>query len=143
MSGDDIDMDTAITAWDCELQQVLGAMAVGAVDFRDRTVRKDRKKACTSETERLPWFAQFVESIGGWIKAKKRAVDRSLERTVNFLTRQVSGTLSACKQALGRIGFLEFVDGLCREGDKKVSGRHKRLIRDIQASPHLIQMRIA
>lgn len=143
MSGEDVDIEAIKSEWDCELQQVLGAMAVGAVDFRDRSKRKDRSKACASETERLPWFAHFVESIGGWVKARKRTVDRSVERTVDWLYRQVSGTLSAAKQALGRVGFLSLVDNVCIEGDKKLGGRHKRLIRDIQSNPHLIQRRIA
>jgi len=142
MTSDDFDINSVLDEQDIELQQTLAAIAVGAVDFRDRSVRKDRKKASTAETERLPFFQEFIDAIGGWIKARRKTVDRSLEKTVNFFNRQVASSLSAIRQGLGRVGFLDFIDGLCREGDKRFSGHHKRLVRDIQSNPQLMMVRV-
>lgn len=140
LSDENVDIEALKTEWDCELQRTLGTIAVGAVDFRDRSTRKDRSKACASETERLSWFAKFVESIGGWVKARKRGVNRCLEKTKRFLYRQASGTLSAMRDGMGVTMFRLWIDDLCARGKEKRSPYQERLVKDIQDFPDLMRI---
>ena len=59
-------------SFDLFLQKILGSIAVSAIDFRDRSVRKDRNKASCRETQRLGFYQEFIKQVGIIIRIKAR-----------------------------------------------------------------------
>lgn len=56
--------------YDLFLQKILGSIAVSVIDFRDRSVRKDPKKASCKETKRLEFYQKFIDKVGMVIRIK-------------------------------------------------------------------------
>ena len=50
--------------WEKIVQKAIGGIAIGAIDFRDKSKLKDRSKASKSKTTRFPWWQDFIDTIG-------------------------------------------------------------------------------
>jgi DNA relaxase NicK len=49
--------------FDLFLEKILGSIAVSSLDFRDRSIRKDKSKASCRETLRLDFYQKFVDKV--------------------------------------------------------------------------------
>ncbi len=50
--------------WTRIIQKTIGGIAVGAIDFRDRSKLKNQSKASKSKTQRFTWWQDFIDQIG-------------------------------------------------------------------------------
>jgi DNA relaxase NicK len=83
-----------------ELSVILGGYAVGAVDFVDRS--RQYSNGSLENCERLSWWQEFIDRIG---EAKRIVIpksDKSVERRLAWLEKQVMKTLLIFSKAIGK-----------------------------------------
>lgn len=128
----------AVQSYDVQLQQWLGSIAVGCIDFRDKSSRKDESKASIKDTVRLSFWQEFIDLIGSAIRFRAATVNRSVEKSCRFLSRQVSGVLAAFRQGLGGFNFFRFMREIEEVGDRKLGRAHAVLIEDLKRDPSAV-----
>ena len=121
-----------------KLSKLIGALAVSAIDFRDKSVRKDRSKASLKDTPRLSFWQNFIDKIGISIKIKTPQIKSSVQRTVAWMQRQVSKKMSVFRDGLGAVAFTSFMKELIDGGRNRQTGIDLKLTRYIKNNPQLI-----
>lgn len=90
--------------WEREIQTRIGGLAVGVVDFRDRSRLKNPKKASVDKTKRLPFYQKFIQEIGREIRVKPKTngtINQTLEPKFKWLETKVAKLLALAYLALG------------------------------------------
>lgn len=109
------------------IQQTIGGLAVGAIDFRDKSKLKNQKKACKSKTQRLPFYQQFIDRVGANIQVKperKSNQNEQLESLVNWLFGFASKALAKAYLLYGE----GFIWKLIEHGKSKLEDRDRQQI---------------
>lgn len=93
-----------------EIGQFLAKIAVQGLDFIDRSEQYDN--GSLEDCEPLPWWKAFKEAIGEIALVTAR-VKPSLQRSFDWLQRQVKKTLYKLKDGLGAPAFVAVIKDLC------------------------------
>lgn len=105
---------------------VIQSLVAGSIDFRDRDRELD-----DSNVSRLPvcqfWsnFLAFLQAVPSRIVSVPR--QRSLQKSLDWLHRQVSTTLAVCQQVMG-CDYSDFIRKLTEEGRTRISDFQRSLI---------------
>jgi hypothetical protein len=94
------------------LSKFLGQHAIGSVDFVNRTRPDGEKETNLNRCDRLDFWQQFIDIVGEGMKIDVPRPARTLERTKNWLNKQVSGTLFAFYEAYGKAKFRDFLESM-------------------------------
>lgn len=122
------------------LQRMLAAIAIGGIDFRDKSCRKDRSKASRSDTKRLPFWQEFIDKIGSGIKLKIPRVKSNLSNSIAFVDRQVAKLLAKVKEGLGIMGFITWMDKLTERGKARFNGSDLKTIEFIKDNKRIVYL---
>ena len=126
--------------FDLTLSKLLASIAVGAIDFRDKSVRKDRSKASFKDTPRLDFYQVFIDLCGTHLRVKLRQVEKCLRKTIAWMQRQTSATIAMVRQGLGSLEFMNWMRSMTDKGSEKFNGWHKLMIDFIRTSPDSVRL---
>ena len=101
------------------LGQFLGGVAVGHIDFVDKT--NQRKNGQVSDLPRLPFWQDFIDRIGERLKISVYVPKATLAQTKGWMERQVSKPLAKIQKALGWRRFEDWLTGIINSGRKRFS----------------------
>ena len=119
------------------LSQMLGGIAVSAIDFRDKSKLKDKTKACERDCPRLPFWQEFKDKVGIGIKVHTPTPENSVGKTIAWMRRQTSKTLAKLKEALGAYKFNLFVRELTEKGREKFELSDEKFIQFVKDNPKI------
>jgi hypothetical protein len=102
---------------------ILAGLVTGCVSFVDRE-SGDR----LSRQSFLPWWSEFLDKVGGFIKIRLPRFVPTIQRSKQWINRQVSTTLAAIRQVYGAY-FKEWLDQQLHEGEMKLKDRHNNMIK--------------
>ena len=117
--------------WDKVIQKTIGGIAVGAIDFRDKSKLKNQKKACKSKTKRFIWWQDFIDQIGAvhLIKVSSKKTDLTMyQNKINWLEIRVSKTIAIIFHLLGEDKFISYILKLVSLGENKFTPQDKKQI---------------
>jgi hypothetical protein len=117
------------------IQKTLGGIAVGAIDFRDKSKLKNRQKASKDKTTRLEFWQDFLDKVGvvHLIKLKSKKPDLSLHQAKFYwLKRCASKTLAILFYVLGKERFVSYLYRLIEHGESKFTQKDRKLIEYLQ-----------
>lgn len=117
---------------DC-FQRAISSYVTGSIDFRDKSVRKDKSKASAKDCPRLKFWQAFINEIGDCVRVKLDPVIKTVEKSVKWLKRSVAPTLSAFYQSLSSVDRIGFISNLVEIGSERGGALHK-LIKKIGAN---------
>lgn len=123
-----------------DLSQIMAGIAVGCIDFRDRTKGGDRKEKNLDRCERLPFWEKFLNDIKAWIRVPGTQVVRTVEKTIRWVKRQVSGTLEAIKQGIGCRQYYEWMMEMMTEKGENLSKYQELLADTLKVNPDLVKV---
>ena len=126
--------------WDIMLQRILASIAVTAIDFRDKSVRDDRQRASRKDTQRLNFYQEFMDKVGCEIKLKLPTVKRCMRKTVAWMQRSVSPSLSIVADGLGAENFYIWLLDLLSKGRKRQSNYHLKIIQLIKDNNGIVSL---
>lgn len=124
------------------LVKILGSIAVNALDFRDRSTRKDKSKASRKDTKRLAFYQKFIDLVGEHCVMKPLQDTKAFSKTIAWMQRQVSKTMSIIKQGLGTQEFSQWVRLLAKQGGLKCSTLDLKLIALIRDNPQICNLKV-
>ena len=117
--------------WEKIIQKTIGGMAVGAIDFRDKSKLKNRSKACKSKTTRFPWWQDFIDTIGAVHMIRIPVVKPDLttyQNKFNWLEKVTSKTFAIIFHLIGEDKFIRYIYKLVRLGESKFTSQDKKNI---------------
>ncbi|MEM7557144.1 MAG: replication initiation factor domain-containing protein [Cyanobacteria bacterium P01_A01_bin.84] len=123
--------DKSDDEWSKIIQKTIGEIAVGAIDFRDKSKLKNKSKADKSKTKRLNFWQDFIDKIGvaHQIKKPKPNIDMSSHQaSFSWLERCASKTLAKAFNILGKERFFNYVYKLIKHGESKFTPQDKKQI---------------
>ena len=118
--------------WSKIVQKTIGGIAIGAIDFRDKSKLKNQSKADKSKTKRLPFWQDFIDNIGviHLIKIPKTTIDMSSHQaTFNWFEKYASKTLAKAFHILGESGFINYVYRLIKLGESRFTPQDLKQIK--------------
>lgn len=122
------------------LQMIIGALAVGCIDFRNKSEAKDLSRACVRDTKRLKFWQDFIDIIGYSIKIVPTRRKSTIEKTTAWLQRQVSKTMALLRAGLGIHGYSKFMKELEVKGRERLKNRDNKLIAYIKDYPEVCRV---
>jgi hypothetical protein len=120
--------DESDEEWDKIIQKNIGGIAVGAIDFRDKSKLKNKSKACKSKTNRLSFWQNFIDKIGVMhsIKLQPKQLDLSQHQSMfDWLKKYVSKNLAIAFHVLGKDRFISYILKLVKYGETKFTPQEK------------------
>lgn len=91
------------------LQQQLGSIIIGGIDFVNRRIRPDgkREEKHTEQCPRHDWWQRIIDSLAEPMKiVREFPKHHNLGKSLNWLERQVIGTILCLKRAYeGKVGI--------------------------------------
>lgn len=109
---------------DLLISQYIGAVVCGAVEFIDRQIGRQLQRQ-----SRQDWWLNFVDECGGRISICVAKPTRSLQRTLDWIDRQVAVQLSALRSGLGRANFHLYLTNLLDQSESRFQPIHEMLIK--------------
>ena len=126
--------------FDIILQRILSSIAVTAIDFRDKTGLKDTQRASRRDTVRCDYYQEFIENIGAEIKIKLKPVARTIEKTIAWMQRSVSKSLSIIKDSLGAVEYTNWHSEFISLGQSKQRISDLKVIELIKENKSIIRL---
>ena len=121
------------------VQRTMSAIALGAIDFRDRGNRRDKSRVGVRDSIRLDFWQEFIDKVAGYIyRVQVIKPVRTLEKTLEWVKRQCSGTLAMFRDGLGRHGFSLWMRELIELGDKKMNQEQSIWAAEMKEKPRLV-----
>jgi hypothetical protein len=109
------------------VSQFLAGLVVGAVDFvkYEEGVRYSRRK-------RLDWWESLCDDVGAGIRLSPARPKPSLERSLQWFTRQVAVVVSALKDGWGTARFNAWLVNEMMDAKLRYSSYHEAVIRQLR-----------
>ncbi len=117
--------------WSKIIQKTIGGIAVGIIDFRDKSKLKNQKKADKSKTKRLAFWQDVIDKVGAihLIKVIKKKPDLTMyQDKFNWVEKFTSKTFAIIFNLLGEERFINYVFKLVRHGESKLTPSDKKQI---------------
>jgi hypothetical protein len=106
----------------------LGKVAIGHIGFKNKD--KQRVNGQVSDLPNLVWWDWFISRIGGVHKIIISKVTTTIEKSMEWMERQVSKPLARVKVALGAVRFREWLSGAVASGFERLDRFDELLIQD-------------
>ena len=123
--------DESDEKWSKIIQKTIGGIAIGAIDFRDRSKLQNPKQASKSKTKRFPWWQDFIDTIGAVHLIKIPTVKPDLttyQNTLDWLDTMASKTIAIIFHLLGEEKFIRYIYKLVKLGENKFTSQDKKKI---------------
>ena len=123
--------------WIKIVQKDIGAIAVGAVDFRDKSKLKNQKKACKGKTKRLAFWQEFIDQVGAVnsIRVETKKLDLTMyQDKFNWVEKMASKTLAKAFHLIGQERFISYIYRLVRIGESKFTPQDRKEIEYLKAN---------
>ena len=123
--------------WTKIVQKDIGGIAVGAVDFRDKSKLKNQKKACKSKTKRLAFWQKFIDQVGAvnLIRVETKKLDLTMyQNKLNWVEKMASKTLAKVFHLIGHDRFISYIYRLVRRGESKFTPQDRKEIEYLKAN---------
>jgi hypothetical protein len=117
--------------WTKIVQKTIGGIAIGVIDFRDKSKLKNQKKADKSKTKRLPFWQDFIDKVGvvHLIKIQPKEPDLTMyQEKFNWLEKVTSKLLAIAYHVLGRERFIAYINRLVTVGENKLTKSDRKQI---------------
>lgn len=101
--------------------KLLAVTALGFIDFRDRSVFSDPKKANVRDSKRFDWWQVFLEKLGGMLRFKRESSPPALPKQMRFLSR-ISRVFAKLKAGLQE-DFYNFLDIVADFGQSRLDNK--------------------
>jgi len=95
-----------------ELHQFLTGVAIGSINFLDRTSPSGNHQKHLDRCPEFDWWQKFLEIAALPLRLPRVIRGKTLQKTVDWLHRQVSGTLYAFYKFSTRLEFESFLNQL-------------------------------
>lgn len=118
------------------LGEYMGKMAVGHLDFVDRS--EQRQNGQVSDLEKLPFWQNFIDRIGGQLKVVIVKPKPTLQKTIDWLERQCVTGLAMTHLALGKKAAYERYQKLLSKGLRKMT-KYQELMVEEYRNPCFIE----
>lgn len=138
-TGSPQDIEAIDRQLESDLLQVMAGMAVGCIDFRNRMKEENRKEKNLDRCERLPFWEKFVKEVEAWIRVPGTQIVRTVEKTIRWVRRQVTGTLAAIKQAVGCRSYYEWMLEMMSEKEDDLSSYQELMKDTLSVNPDLLR----
>ena len=103
----------------------LSTIVLSHIDFLDK---KDKN---LGRNERLDWWQSFLDKFNvSRVRFNRELPIPTLERTKEWIERQVETSLSMLKTAMGSFQYTEWMGKIMDEGAKRMGGVHRSLIQN-------------
>lgn len=115
--------------YELRISRELAGIALGCVSFIDRSDSNHHTKI--DELPKLPFWDKFLSAINQGIAIKPiriPVVPKTIEKTLDWLARQVSKTLLVLKQGLGTLNFKTYLEALLSYSEDRVTQKDKAII---------------
>lgn len=115
--------------YELRISRELAGFALGAVGFVDRSYKDSHTKI--DELPKLPFWDRFLSEINQGIAIKPvriPIVPKSLQKSLDWLTRQVSKLLLVLKKGMGFKNFKVFLDALLLHSEDKITKKDRAII---------------
>lgn len=113
--------------WSLKIQQTLGSIAVGTIDFRDKSKLKNKNNSCVNKTKRLTFWQEFIDQIGDSTKIKiatNKAKNETLESVLKWMYKYVKKRLAMLLLTFGE----EYILRLAKEGVNSLTAKDYKTI---------------
>lgn len=112
-----------------QLKKLFVDLITGSIDFIERrhdTTNLDRMK-------RLQWWQEFLDFVASVpLKFQLPKPERTLEKSRNWLNRQVCSTLAMLHEVYGENQYLQIMRKLLQDGRSRFTSHHKAIIKQGQ-----------
>lgn len=95
---------------DSEWQKLVAEIAIGGIQFINRTAPSGIQEKNIDRCELLPFWSDFLSLIGEPLRLPRPNPSVALSSTFNWVTRQVSGFLGAAYTAYGKDKFIKYLE---------------------------------
>lgn len=114
----------------------MGGAVLRAIDFRDRSVYKDRSRVGSRDSKRLGFYQQYIDKVGAVdVQIKAKEVVKSLHKTFEWVKRQCAPTLAMFREGLGRHEFNLFMREIVSEGEQRMDNVKGMWAKEIRRKP--------
>lgn len=107
--------------------QLLSGAVLGSIDFLDRQRPNGGIEENLSRCQRLDWWQEFIDRIGSRIKLTSPPRKRALQRSLDWIDRQVSPTIALLKELFGA-GFYTYLDQKIEQGKDRLTAFQRKMI---------------
>jgi hypothetical protein len=115
--------------YELRISRELAGFALGAIGFVDRSDKDSHTKI--EELPILPFWNKFVSEINQGIAIKPipiPAIPKTLQKSLDWLARQVSKLLLVLKKGMGFKNFKVFLDALLLHSEDKITKKDRAII---------------
>jgi len=114
-----------VTFEDGTMDALMTSLVLSHIDFVDK---KDKN---LDRNERLSWWQDFIDKVNGSrVKFNRELPKATIERTKEWVERQVETSLAMLKVAMGSFEYTEWMGRLMDEGNARISAIHRSLIQN-------------
>lgn len=123
--------------WTKIIQKTIGGIAVGVIDFRDKSKLKNKSKACKSKTKRFPFWQDLIDNVGAVHMIRIPKIKPDLEThqaTFDWLEKMASKTLAILFYVIGQERFISYIYRLVELGESKFTPQDKKKIEYLRSN---------
>ena len=111
-----------------EIEGILINATLNHLNFHLYAIKDTRKKI---EGDLAPFWEEIKKQcIGDWSSPTIISEPPSIERTIQWIKRQVSKSLTLIRQCFSRSDYADFLTHLYEQGSQRISNRDKALIKE-------------
>lgn len=129
--------------WTNKIQKTIGGIAIGAIDFRDKSKLKNKNKADKNKTKRLAFWQNFIDKIGVTHLIKIPTTNRDMsnhQASFNWFKKYASKLLAKAFYILGEEKFLRYINELVSYGESKFTPQDKKQIEYLQRNVEYLNL---
>lgn len=119
------ELDPAAPDFEYRAARHLAQVAIGQLDFIDRGGRGNHQKACRSE--RLDWWADFVDALGGQVEIKPTRPPSTFEKKINWLFKSCAKSWAIALESFGD-SFLDFLRDALFSGEARFDSQDLAMV---------------
>jgi hypothetical protein len=108
----------------------LASLVTGAVDFVDAENAPEDERY--DRLERLPFWQSLIDDCGGSLRLSPARSKPTLQRTLEWIKRQVVCSLAVVRKGYGHQVFYKWLDSTLSDGEKRFNSYHKSVILAVQ-----------
>jgi hypothetical protein len=126
---------------DLEAQKFISGIVAGVIDFRDRASSGavNKKKLSAEQCDRLPFWQEFLDKLGEQIVLSVAGVDRTVEKAIRWVDRQVAPTLAALAKGMGQQKFQAYILDVLRTGSERKNPFKDVITESVKQFPDLVR----
>lgn len=128
--------------WSNTIQRKMAAMALGAIDFRNRKPRDDAKRGGLRDSTRCDFYQLLLDKLEVEpYRVRLSKQPRSIRKSLEWVKRQVAPTLATLAGGLGRHKFNLLIQEIVQEGELRMDKLKQLWELEIREKPDIIPIK--